>query len=296
VELLACNLCGATDAAFLLSTPDRNTQGSELFTLVQCQRCGLIYMNPQPSAEEQSSHYDADYAPYSPNYGGFEQGRVFTALKSLKDRMYKPRYSEPQISLEHKKVLDFGCGGGRRMETLKKLRPNWEIFGFDVGTNQIENPNIIIGSLADLAERIPEGSLDRIYMANVLEHVSDPVVTLSTLRLLLKTGGEIFIDVPNIGSIKFKVFGKYFSSLDLPRHLYHFNKKTLRGIVEKAGFSVKKLSKSGSAKSTLRSIYYALGIRREKLSATGIFFITKISNLFGNVWDEDELNAIIQKV
>ena len=192
-------------------------------------------------------------------------------------------------------MLDFGCGKGYRIDLLRKQHPQWEVFGYDVATNKTQDPRIIIGTLEDLKKRISPESLDSIYMGNVLEHLTDPLKILQELHALLVPGGNIYIDVPNIDSIKFKIFRQNFSSLDLPRHLYHFTDATLTALCEKAGFTIESLRKSGTAKSTLRSIYFMFGIKREKLSATGIFLLTRLTKLFGNTWDEDELNLVAVK-
>ena len=38
-----------------------------------------------------------------------------------------------------------------------------------------------------------------------------------------------------------QLFGKYWRHLDIPRHLFHFNKENLTALLEKSGFRVKRV-------------------------------------------------------
>ena len=250
-----------------------------------------MYQDPQPS----EAYYADEYAPYLSSYELYEQGTLFTFFKSLKNKLSAGRVSVPvqtnETTEDVQKVLDFGCGNGAWMQILKKYHPNWEVWGFDVDSNPIRDPQVLIGTYEDLLQKFPEKTFDKIYLGNVLEHLPRPLETLQMLYMLLKVDGEIRIDVPNIDSIKFKIFRNNFSSLELPRHLFHFNETTLRKMVEKAGFTFVSLSKSGSPKSIVRSIQYALGIRKERLSASGMFFVTK----FLKMKHDEELNLVAKR-
>jgi hypothetical protein len=50
--------------------------------------------------------------------------------------------------------------------------------------------------------------------------------------------GKLVIAVPNIDSYDANYFGKYWAAYDLPRHLYHFSKKTLQKLMQKHGIKL----------------------------------------------------------
>lgn len=287
---IPCNLCQRTDAVFYLKGRDVSLEGAKEYMLVKCP-CGLIFQDPQPSLDEQALFYPDEYAPYA-NANPYEWSPPMQWLKRLKELFFIVRYPPVSVTYEDKKVLDFGCGGGRFMGILKVRHPNWEVWGYDVGSNRVPVENMINGTYADLLTRFEPGYFDSIYLGNVLEHLMNPVEDLRMLYTLLKEGGEIHIDVPNIASHKSIWFGKNFSGLDLPRHLYHFTPITLRETVEKAGFFITSLTASGNPKSLIRSIYYACGIYTERLSGVAIFLSTKF---FPKRWDDEELNLIAIK-
>src|SRR5689334_2404304 len=50
-EVVACDLCGADDAAFLVAKNG--------FRVVRCRRCDLVYVNPRPRAAALHAQYSA---------------------------------------------------------------------------------------------------------------------------------------------------------------------------------------------------------------------------------------------
>lgn len=50
---------------------------------------------------------------------------------------------------------------------------------------------------------------------------------------LLKKDGTIFIALPNLDSPDSKKYKKYWSALDVPRHLYHFTQNSFTELISK---------------------------------------------------------------
>ena len=96
----------------------------------------------------------------------------------------------------------------------------------------------------DVYENIEQVSskapFDCITMWHSLEHMTDPKATLRRLSILLKPDGYLFIAVPCSSSFQARVFKHHWIPLDVPRHLYGFNLKSLRLCLEKAGLSVRR--------------------------------------------------------
>lgn len=243
---IKCNLCEKDDGEKILSGRDRwATNDPTIFDLVRCRNCALVYIDPQPTEEELTKFYPVNYSPYNAEYQIFHYGYLLNFFKKLK-RAIRPRKLAVIDTKPHaidqevapKRVLDFGCGSGRFLKLLEDKHPDWTLYGFDIATNrQIEKMNsrikIYRGQIQYILDNLAPQSLDIIYLNNSLEHLNDPTKTLRLLIPLLKHGGEISIEVPNIDSIKFKIFGKHFSSLDIPRHLYMFSPITLGALLQK---------------------------------------------------------------
>ena len=83
-----------------------------------------------------------------------------------------------------------------------------------------------------------DNQYDTIMLWHVLEHISDIEAGIFTLRKKLKNDGAIVVAVPNRDSFDSKVYNKYWAAWDVPRHLYHFNHKSLIDFMKNNGFSL----------------------------------------------------------
>ncbi len=81
-------------------------------------------------------------------------------------------------------------------------------------------------------------TFDLITFVHSLEHSRDPVGTLKGGSPLLRSGGGLFIEVPHAESVERWSRRRGREIRDLPAHLYHFVPRTLRQVVERAGFRV----------------------------------------------------------
>ena len=54
----------------------------------------------------------------------------------------------------------------------------------------------------------------------------------------MRPGGVLIIRCPNFGSLERRLFGRWWTGLDVPRHLQHFNRRTLRLLLVDSGLRV----------------------------------------------------------
>ena len=297
MKSIACILCGSENNEMIAIVHDQQLYIDDTsYRLVRCRQCGLVYLNPQPTQEELERYYPPNYPSYVASETVFGKSAVFETLKTLKNLIFGKKVVVPTPVVTHtssapetsKTVLDFGCGTGRYLLQMQKDHPSWKLYGSDIGTNETVraigeqgNIQILIGP-SDLPWRhFPPNTFDIITLWHVLEHLNDPKETLSKLRGLLKEDGEIHIEVPNIETIKFKIFGKNFSNIDAPRHLYHFSPNTLTELCQQSGLNVVHTEITGTTKSTLRSIYNVLGIRSRKLHPLAYACLNVLTKMLG---------------
>lgn len=243
--------------------------------------------------QELEKYYTQEYPPYLTEYKSLEESSLFRRLQYIKRKILPqknlPNTNKPiaiSTDTSHKKVLDFGCGNGQYLIQMKSLHPNWELYGFDISANKeikkIDGTiTIVTGDFEQLTTSFPKEYFDIIRLNNVFEHLNNPVSTLKDLVSLARKGCIIMIEVPNIDSLKFKVFGKYFSSLDIPRHLYHYTIKTLSEICRSCGLEIQSVRTIGSPKSTVRSLYYALGRNGGRIGALPYYIADKVTKILG---------------
>jgi 2-polyprenyl-3-methyl-5-hydroxy-6-metoxy-1,4-benzoquinol methylase len=136
-----------------------------------------------------------------------------------------------------KRVLDIGCGGG---EWLRMARgAGWTSCGVEpdpVARERARQDGFDVrATLADWNSESDE--FDYVTMSHVIEHVHDPLQSLRDCFALLKQGGGIFIDTPNLDAIGHDLYGRHWRGLEPPRHLVIFNRDSLSRTVTEAGFT-----------------------------------------------------------
>lgn len=148
------------------------------------------------------------------------------------------------------KVLEIGCATGYFTEEL--LKKNCRVWAIEKDKNackiakKIQKAKIINCAIENIGTQIAQGkTFDYIILADVLEHLADPLSVLVELEKYLKPRGKMLISLPNVAnfSIRFNLFflGKFsyqdFGILD-KTHLHFFTQKTGREIINQAGFVI----------------------------------------------------------
>lgn len=75
-----------------------------------------------------------------------------------------------------------------------------------------------------------------ITMNHVIEHLHEPVATLRFCYQLLKPGGWLWIETPNLNSQDHARYRANWLHLDPPRHLVLFTRSSLQKALQEAGF------------------------------------------------------------
>jgi SAM-dependent methyltransferase len=137
------------------------------------------------------------------------------------------------------KILDIGCGNGKRLLKLKE--DDWDTYGVeisDIASKHARELGLnIFTSTLEQAE-FEDEFFDVVILSHVLEHLSDPNITLKEIYRVLKNDGKLIISIPNVDSFEAKHLKKYWTAWELPRHLYHFTPVTIKSMLNKTGFEV----------------------------------------------------------
>jgi SAM-dependent methyltransferase len=113
----------------------------------------------------------------------------------------KLRYLLSDLSQVHGRVLDVGCGAGSIAKAVKRARPDLEVLGCDLSESALATARVApegVDFRLATAERLPfdDGTLDFVWIVDVLEHVDDPERVLREVARVLKPGGGFHIVLP----------------------------------------------------------------------------------------------------
>jgi SAM-dependent methyltransferase len=240
VEGQACPACASSDFISLFTATDRLYRTTrERFEIVECRRCRLIRLYPQPSPSELPQYYPESYwyAPDEALAGRLEETyRRFV----LRDHVNFVRRAIQASGESEGFIVDVGCGGGLflRMMAERSFRVTGLDFSLDAASIAWRENSVpvVCGTLSH-APFFP-GSCIAVTMFHVLEHLYEPLTYLESARTLLRPGGRLIVQVPNAASWQFLLFGEHWSGIDAPRHLLNFRPEDLDVLLDRCGFEV----------------------------------------------------------
>ena len=209
-----CSLCSAPLTKLLFEV-----QG---YPIAKCTTCDLVQVGQSVASEELTDVYREDY---------------FTSLK-YSDRNALEKEHVRRLTLLKKKlpsssatILDFGCAGG---DFINYSRSHYQTWGYDVShhaikTAQAKNPDVAHRLFHEEGEVYPfdQSFFDAIALWDVIEHLENPLRTLTALSAMLKPQGYFFISTPNVGTFLARILRQYWAFMTPPEHLHFFSRPSL---------------------------------------------------------------------
>lgn len=216
---------------------DKRAYGDR-FSVAVCEECEVAWTDPIPDEKEISKFYPEEY------HGKMGRHRFMPVMEFLVWLSRNKRAKEVSSlnSDSPGKILDIGCGRGWMISILKGM--GWEVRGTELSTESSSfarerlNLNVFTKKVADC--NFEKGYFDVVTLWHVLEHLPEPVSSLREINRILKNNGALVVEVPDFGGVQARLFGNKWFHLDSPRHLFHFNDKSLRRYLEETGFKVVK--------------------------------------------------------
>jgi SAM-dependent methyltransferase len=235
----ACLMCGCGRFTAILHGADRLYRTTtKQFSVVRCDECGLLRLDPTPPPEELARYYPDDYwfAPDPSAASRLEEGYRRLVLRDhvrfVARALADSRARGP--------LLDVGCGGGLFLGLMR--RRGVRVVGLDFSREAagIAWRRQRVPALAGDLERAPlrAGSFAGITMFHVMEHLYHPGAYLAAARELLAPDGRLVVQVPNAASWQARLLGRRWNGADIPRHLTDFRGRDLEKMMESAGFEV----------------------------------------------------------
>ncbi|MEK6793643.1 MAG: class I SAM-dependent methyltransferase [Spirochaetota bacterium] len=229
---VACEMCGSETTERVYTD---NGPGYE-----RCVHCGLVYQNPQPKLDDVKSIYNENYFEYEvSNHSNF--------FSLMKRGLADIRFDALTQKFVRRRILDIGCATGLLLNHLKEQ--GWDSYGVEICHESAEYAaeefglTVFESKLEDV--HFPDCHFDVVHLSHLIEHVPHPRELIEEIYRVLIPGGYMILTTPNIDGMAARLYGEDWRCV-MDQHLYLFSKKTMKRMVEDAGFTVSRQISWGS--------------------------------------------------
>ena len=245
---MQCRLCSSSNTQLLFVSKNihgRHLLGGEKFNVLECKNCKITFTDVDVNSVFYNHYYPESY------YDEFHGNKFVEGILTFLEKFSFQR--KLRLILRHKppgnRVLEIGCAKGKFLNNLPTV---FEKFGIEINENgrryiQEHYPGITVyqGDIENENFGDCTKKYDIILMWHVLEHIKDPSAFLQRLSSLLNKNGVFIFEVPNRNSLGFRLTRKKWFHLDTPRHLFHYNQRSLKQLLNQQGLKV--IEYSGNA-------------------------------------------------
>lgn len=225
-ELPSCDFCGKDSLSFAY-LPEGSSRGLKVYF---CRHCGLVQSAPRI---DRTAKRHAAAVSGGADWGNVRYGKGFRTQAAM-DALARHADLEQAVTL-----LDVGSNRGRFAAAFLDAAPNARI-------TAVEPDERYAGSCEDLPRTeliwsriedtgLPDARFDIVHSCHTIEHLAHPFAGLKDHARVLKPGGLLVLDAPNLALIGGDdILEEWF----IDKHLYHFSVVTLGRMIEAAGFTI----------------------------------------------------------
>jgi len=191
--------------------------------------------------------------------GGVEQGQYTKIVVDPRDDSNSRNHDNDQAFLFLQKhvptpgrLVDIGCGNGRLLWVAKQA--GWQVKGLELGAEMARYAAERVGCevVANdfLADEPPPGdreAFDVVSLRHVLEHLPYPRLAMEKISGLLRPGGWLLIEIPNIEGwskrwVRFitrtGLHKRRFPPDLMPGHCCEYSRQSFTALMERSGYRV----------------------------------------------------------
>ena len=241
LEHVTCAVCGSDAQEVVLEArygeekdvdliEKFRASGDELLIdrLVRCRDCGMQYISPRLRG-------DLIFASYAEG-----EDPVYVSQMDARERTFATSLSHiEKIAGKPGRLLDIGTAAGAFVAAATKR--GWDAEGCEPNRwlanwgAQHYGIRIRPGGLFD--QQYDAESFDVVTLWDVIEHTTNPKETIAHCRTLLKPGGILVVNYPDIGSWIARALGRKWLFLTSV-HLHYFDRRTMTQLLHATGFRV----------------------------------------------------------
>lgn len=244
----ACDLCGAAQSELILTTPRLDGP------LVRCRNCQLYYV-VLPGEKPRTGQYLSEQV-------AAEMVRLAERARDLslvepeveesegpwRELMARERLEDLKRFATSGSLLEIGCSTG---ELLAAAGASFTAKGVEADrkTSRIaiaRGLDCLNSTLSDA--QFPPDYFDVVALYHVIEHFHSPRAEVREMCRILKPGGWLVVETPNIATIWYRLLNGRWRQF-IPDHIFFFTPQTMTRLCEENGFKVRELRSAAKAMS-----------------------------------------------
>ncbi len=223
---ICCDFC-RSDSLAVAYAPDGSTRGLKVYV---CQHCGLVQSAPR-IARTKERHAAA--VSGGADWGNVRYGKGFRTQQALDALARHTDLSSPLA------LLDVGSNRGSFARAFLEAAPKALLTALEPDERYADSsadlPRTELVRARTEHTSFDSGRFDIIHSCHTIEHLGEAFAALKDHARVLKDGGLLIIDAPNIALIGGEdIVEEWF----IDKHLFHFSARTLSRMIEAAGFSI----------------------------------------------------------
>ncbi len=234
-----------------------------------CKKCKAIIQFPYPNPEVLQQYYESYFDIKQTLNSGYLTENQYNSLKAERDKTLK------ELGFDRKRIesgvnAELGCANGlflrylaengstktlgidvsnsllqeaiRRLSNARIVDREQEIT--EIGNDFFTNGNILLFCDSSL-EKLPENSVDNLYMFHLLEHTVEPGKLMQQANKVLKKDGVFILEVPVSGVVS-SFFHDKWRFLMPDEHLNIPSVLSIKTLAKQNGFLLKSITRFGS--------------------------------------------------
>lgn len=223
MESIPCPLCSAEEHDFF-----HEEKG---FRYVSCRACGLVRLNPRPTAAALHEHYQS-YLPSTPE-------RVERWRASMMPLFRRSGRLVETLAPERGRLLDVGTGFGFFPAWMRGR--GWDAAGLEIsadGASHAESLGVPVLRTPLEEAGLEPASFDAVTAFYVIEHLPDPRGACRAMARILRPGGVLLLRWPHSAPlVRWTArLGLELGLLHAPSHLCQFSPASMEALLRGQGF------------------------------------------------------------
>ncbi len=250
----------------------------KMYSVMRCAKCSVWQIDPLPSEGELAALYQSEYFKVRSDrgYADYASEKIYrSVVATLEKNLRDLHFPAWENSLgENKSLLEVGCAAGHAVAWFAQR--GWHALGMDIAHEMIEAGKKAGRPLVEadfLQHDFGAARFDLITHWATLEHLPQAEAFLRRMRTLLAEGGKIYLSTCNTGYFA-RRYGTAWRYLNVPEHVFYFNRKSLRMLAEKCGLKLVRAFSYGSGFTTRENASWWYRAQKHVADRLARFFLS----------------------